>query len=215
MDWQVDQLSERDIYKLLVNTVLPRPVALVTTRDASGGFNAAPFSFFNVMGSEPPIVALGIEAHTERPDGLKDTVRNIESSGEFVVNLVDESLVDAMNVCGVDFPAEVDEAALAGLTPVPSAQLKTPRIAESPVQLECRLHTTLLIGPRRRLVVGEIVHLHIRDDIVNERLHIDPDRLGLVGRLHGNGWYTRITDRFQAQKRTREDWQRTTGSTPP
>lgn len=213
MDWQADQLSEREIYKLLVNTVLPRPIALVTTRDAGGRFNAAPFSFFNVMGSDPPIVALGIEANPERPDGLKDTARNIERSREFVVNLVDEALVDAMNVCGVDFPAEVDETALAGLTLVPGAQLRTPRIAESPVQFECRLHTTLLIGPGRRIVIGEIVHLHVRDGIVNERLHVDPDRLGVVGRLHGNGWYTRIKDRFQAEKPTRENWQRPAGRT--
>lgn len=208
MDWRADQLSERDIYKLLVNTVLPRPIALVTTVDAHGGVNAAPFSFFNVMGSEPPIVALGIEAHPDRPDGLKDTARNIARSGEFVVNLVDEALVGAMNVCALDFPAETDETSLAGLTLVPGRQLKAPRIAESPVQLECRQHTTLLIGPKRHLVIGQVVHLHIRDDIVNERLHIDPDRLGLVGRLHGNGWYARIADRFQAPRPTLENWQR-------
>src|SRR5450830_996950 len=92
MDWRMDQLSERNIYKLLVSTVLPRPIALVTTCNANGGINAAPFSFFNVMGSEPPIVALGIEANPDKQDGLKDTARNIACSSEFVVNLVDEAL---------------------------------------------------------------------------------------------------------------------------
>ena len=115
-----------------------------------------------------------------------------------------------MNVCGVDFPADIDETLLAGLTLVPSTQLRAPRIAESPVQLECRQHTTLLIGPKRRLVIGEVVHLHIRDDIVDEHLHIDLDRLGLVGRLHGNGWYCRIKDRFQAPRSTLENWLRMT-----
>lgn len=215
MDWRADQLSERDIYKLLVNTVLPRPIVLVTTCDANGGFNAAPFSFFNVMDSEPPIVAFGIEASPDKPDGLKDTERNIAQSGEFVVNLVDEALVDAMNVCAMDFSSDIDEISVAGLTMATSQQVRAPRIAESPVQLECRQHTTLLIGPKRHLVIGEVVHLHIRDDIVDERLHIDPDRLGLVGRLHGNGWYCRIADRFQAPRPSLENWLRMTKDKSP
>lgn len=210
MDWRTDQLSERDIYKLLVNTVLPRPIALVTTCDAKGRFNAAPFSFFNVMGSEPPIVAIGIEANQNNLDGLKDTARNIAQSGEFVVNLVDEALVNAINVCAVDFSSDIDEISVAGLTMADSKQVRVPRIAESPVQLECRQHTTLLIGPNRHLVIGEVVHIHIRDDIVDERFYVDPDRLGLVGRLHGNGWYSRITDRFQAPRPNLENWLQTT-----
>lgn len=206
MDWRVDQLSEREVYKLLVSTIVPRPIALVTTRNANGVSNAAPFSFFNILGSEPPIVALGLEANAQKQDGLKDTARNIADNGEFVVNLVDEALARSMNICGIAFPDGVEEAKVAGLTLVPGKQVLPCRIAESPVQLECRLHTNLAIGPRRQVVIGEVVHIHIRNDIVDQNLHIDLDRLNVIGRLHGSDWYVRTTDRFQSPKLSIENW---------
>jgi flavin reductase (DIM6/NTAB) family NADH-FMN oxidoreductase RutF len=206
MDWAAADLPERDLYKLLVNTVLPRPIALVTTIDAQGRANAAPFSFFNVFSHAPPLVVLGIEGR----DGtapLKDTMRNIRATGSFVVNLVDRALVEAMQVCAIDFPGEVDEIAAAGLATAPSVSAAAPRLTASPVQLECRETVSLSLGTRHRnLVVGEIVHLHIRDGIVDERLHVDIDKLDLVGRLHGADWYVTLRDRFQAPRQTLDGW---------
>ena len=206
MDWAAADLPERDLYKLLVNTVLPRPIALVTTIDAQGRANAAPFSFFNVFSHAPPLVVLGIEGR----DGtapLKDTMRNIRATGSFVVNLVDRALVEAMQVCAIDFPGEVDEIAAAGLATAPSVSAAAPRLTASPVQLECRETVSLSLGTRHRnLVVGEIVHLHIRDGIVDELLHVDIDKLDLVGRLHGADWYVTLRDRFQAPRQTLDGW---------
>ena len=206
MDWAASDLGERDLYKLLVNTVLPRPIALVTTVDAEGRANAAPFSFFNVFSHAPPLVVLGIEGRSGAAP-LKDTMRNIRETGGFVVNLVDRAMVAAMQVCAIDFPSEVDEIAAAGLDIAASAKVAAPRLTASPVQLECRETVSLSLGTRHRnLVVGEIVHLHIRDGIVDERLHIDIDKLDLVGRLHGADWYLGLGDRFQEPRRTLDDW---------
>lgn len=206
MDWRTDELTERQIYKLLVNTVLPRPIALVTTRSTEGVVNTAPFSFFNVMSSEPPIVALGLEGDTMAADCLKDTTRNILATREFVVNLVDKPLAEAMSVCGVSFPTGQAEHEHAGLDTVPSVQIAPPRIAQSPVQFECRLHTTLEIGPHRHIVIGEIVHMHCRDDILTDKGHIDIDALNPIGRIHGTDWYVDMKSRFQSTKYTLDSW---------
>jgi flavin reductase (DIM6/NTAB) family NADH-FMN oxidoreductase RutF len=206
MDWRTDELTERQIYKLLVNTVLPRPIALVTTRSTEGVINTAPFSFFNVMGSEPPIVALGLEGDTKAADCLKDTTRNILATREFVVNLVDKPLAEAMSVCGVSFPAGQAEHEQAGLDTLPSVQIAPPRIAQSPVQFECRLHTTLEIGSHRHVVIGEIVHMHCRDDILTDKGQIDIDALNPIGRIHGTDWYVDMKSRFQSTKYTLDSW---------
>ncbi len=208
MDWAASDLSERDIYKLLVNTVLPRPIALVTTVDGQGRANAAPFSFFNVFSHAPPLVVLGVEGREPGEMPLKDTMRNIRATGTFVVNLVDRPLVEAMTVCAINFPSDIDEIQAAGLVTVPSRQVAAPRLAASPVQLECRETVSLSLGTRdRNLVVGEIVHVHIRDGLVDERLHVDVDKLDLVGRLHGADWYVTTRDRFQVPRQTLETWQ--------
>lgn len=206
MDWRTDELTERQVYKLLVNTVLPRPIALVTTRSVERVVNTAPFSFFNVMGSEPPIVALGLEGDANAADYLKDTTRNILATREFVVNLVDKPLAEAMSVCGVPFPPGQPEHEHAGLDTVPSMQVAPPRIAQSPVQFECRLHTTLEIGPHRHVVIGEIVHMHCRDDILTDKGHIDIDALNPIGRIHGTDWYVDMKSRFQSTKYTLDTW---------
>lgn len=207
MHWATSELSERNLYKLLVNTVLPRPIALVTTVDANGRTNAAPFSFFNVFSHAPPLVVLGIEGRSPDEAPLKDTMRNIRATGAFVVNLVDRALVEAMNICAIDFPAEMDELAAAGLVPEASRQVSAPRIASSPVQLECRETVSLSLGTRNRnLVVGEIVHLHVRDGLVDENFHVDVDGLDLVARLHGADWYTTTRDRFQVPRQSFEAW---------
>ncbi|WP_436149266.1 flavin reductase family protein [Bosea sp. LjRoot90] len=208
MDWAAADLAERDLYKLLVNTVLPRPIALVTTVNAEGRANAAPFSFFNVFSHAPPLVVLGIEGRVGGAP-LKDTMRNIRATGCFVVNLVDRALVEAMQVCTIDFPDDVDEIAAAGLATAPGVSIAAPRLAASPVQLECRETVSLSLGTRNRnLVVGEIVHIHIRDGIVDERLHVDIDKLDLVGRLHGADWYVTLRDRFHAPRLTFDGWRR-------
>ncbi|CAM5221087.1 hypothetical protein ARD30_05820 [Bosea thiooxidans] len=215
MDWAPGDLAERDLYKLLVNTVLPRPIALVTSVDAGGRANAAPFSFFNVFSHAPPLVVLGIEGRDNAPSPLKDTMRNIRKTGSFVVNLVDRAMVEAMQICAIDFPGEIDEIEAAGLATAPSITIAAPRLAASPVQLECRETVSLSLGTRHRnLVVGEIVHLHIRDGIVDERLHVDIDKLDLVGRLHGADWYLGLGDRFQEPRQTLAGWRERTQTTP-
>jgi flavin reductase (DIM6/NTAB) family NADH-FMN oxidoreductase RutF len=207
LDWATGDLTDRNLYKLLVNTVLPRPIALVTTVDAQGNVNAAPFSFFNVFSHAPPLVVLGIEGREPAEVPLKDTMRNIRATGTFVVNLVDRALVEAMTVCAIDLPADIDELAAAGLPAAPSRQVAAPRITASPVQLECRETVSLSLGTRHRnLVVGEIVHLHVRDGLVNENFHVDIDQLDLVGRLHGSDWYVTTRDRFQVPRQSLDTW---------
>ena len=200
-----DQTPPRDRYKLLTSLVVPRPIALVSTLDAAGRVNAAPYSFFNVFSQEPAICVLGIERRSENE--LKDTAAHIERSGEFVVNLVDEDLAPAMNVCATDFPAGYSELEPAGLTIAASTRIATPRIAEAPAALECRNHSTMMLGPARRLVIGEILAVHIRDSLVDaERLYIDHQRYRPVGRLTGGGYCT-TTDTFKLERETFAAWQ--------
>lgn len=207
MDWKISDLADRDVSRLLLNTVVPRPIALVTTHGSNGAVNAAPFSYFNVMSAHPPVVAIGIDGNPSSTDGMKDTTRNIVNGSQFVINLVDEALIRSMNLCGIEFPPGVDETVAAGLALVASVQVAPPRVAGSPVQFECRLHTLVPIGPVRYVILGEIVHIHVRDDIIDEQMHIDPDRLNLVGRMHGDGWYTRTTDRLQNPRVSYANWQ--------
>lgn len=206
MDWAASDLDDRTLYKLLVNTVLPRPIALVTTVDADGVMNAAPFSFFNVFSHVPPLVVLGIEGRDDRAP-LKDTMANIRHTGSFVVNLVDRGMVEAITRCAIDLPREIDELQEAGLTPRSARKVAAPLIEQSPVQFECRETVSLSLGTRNRnLVVGEIIHLHIRDGLVDERYHVDIDALDLVGRLHGADWYVTTHDRFQVPRISLDEW---------
>lgn len=206
MDWDTESLTRSQVSKLLHSTVVPRPIALVTTLDTQGRVNAAPFSFFNVMCTAPALIALGIDGSETTTDHLKDTTRNIRDRGEMVVSLVDESLVAAANVCAIEVPPGIDETAMAKLALLPSVQVAPPRIAASPVQFECRLKTLIPVTAGRSIIIGEIVHIHVRDELVDADFHIDVERLGLVGRMHGNGWYTRTGDRFQVKRIPVEDW---------
>ena len=146
MHFDLARLAPSDAYKLLVSTVVPRPIALTTTVDLAGHVNAAPFSFFNAVSSIPPVVVLGISAGDSAGDGWKDTERNIRETGEFVVNLVDEALAERMNICDVPFPTDVSELEMAKLHPVASVEVKPPRIAEAPVSFECKRITGLSLG---------------------------------------------------------------------
>src|SRR5438093_13365215 len=154
MHFDLAAIPTSDAYKLLVSTVVPRPIALATTVDAAGRVNAAPFSFFNAVSSVPPVVVLGISPGAGTDDGYKDTERNIRDTGEFVVNLVDEAIAERMNGCAVDFPNGIGELEHAELHPVPSVGVRPPRIAESPVSFECRRTTGLALRPRSTLEVG-------------------------------------------------------------
>ena len=183
MDWDFAGLPVAQRYKLLVALVIPRPIAFVSTRSMGGIDNAAPFSFFNVMGEEPPIVVLSMD---RRADGSrKDSARNILETREFVANMVDEPLLERMHRCSVSFPPEVSEFAATGLTPAAATKVAAPRIAEAPVSMECRLHTHLPFD-KRDLLVGEIVWLHVRDGIVDPAtLRVAPE-YAPVGRLYAN-----------------------------
>lgn len=189
-------LKPLDQYKLLASTVVPRPIAWVVSLNAAGRLNAAPFSFFNVFGAGPPILCIGVGAR--RPGDYKDTGENIRQTGEFVVNLVAHDNAEAMNVTAIEFGPEIDELAEAKLTTLPSFKVRPPRIAESPVAMECLRHSIIEFGPDRALVIGEVVAMHVRDDAVidAERCHVDTPKLDLIGRMHGGGWYSRTTERF-------------------
>jgi flavin reductase (DIM6/NTAB) family NADH-FMN oxidoreductase RutF len=188
------QFADR-AYPLLVSLVVPRPIALVTTISAEGKVNAAPFSFFNVLGAEPPIVAF---APGDRDDGTpKDTALNIRATHEFVVNLVDESIAGAMNQCAASLPYGENELARAGLTAAPSSAVKPPRIAEAPASLECAEWGTLQIG-NNRVVIGVVKRLHLREELFNaEKKRINTEKLFLIGRMAAPHWYCRTRDRFE------------------
>ncbi|MGX9965788.1 flavin reductase family protein [Roseomonas sp. F4] len=199
MLFDLDALPAASRYKLLTSTVVPRPIAWVVTQDTAGVMNAAPYSFFNVFGADPPIVALGIG---NRPSGsAKDTGANIAATGEFTVCLVREDALPAMNITAADFPKGVDEVAAAGLATLPSTKVRPPRLAASPVALECTLFKTVELGSHS-LVLGLVRAMHIVESAVMdvERCYIDSPALGLVGRMHGAGWYTRTSDRLEMKR---------------
>ncbi len=205
MHFDLERIPAGEAYKLLVGTVVPRPIALTTTVDQEGRVNAAPFSFFNAVSSNPPVVVLGISPGGG--DGYKDTERNIRDSGEFVVNLVDEALAERMNICAVDFPPEIGELDMAALEPLPSVAVRPPRVAASPVSFECRRITGLSLGARSMLEVGRVIHIHIRDDLVDpQKLYVATERMRLIGRMHGRGWYARTSDLFEMNRISFAEW---------
>ncbi|HMR32578.1 MAG TPA: flavin reductase family protein [Geminicoccaceae bacterium] len=200
------ELSARERYKLLIGTVVPRPIALVTSCDADGRVNAAPYSFFNCLSADPPILALGVE---NRGLAFKDTTRNIRETEEFTVNIVSDAIMDAMNVCAVPFAPEVDELAAAGLTPVPGSRVRCPRIGESPAALECRRYLALSIGKSREIVLGEVLAVHLREDIVDPvKLYVDHAGLDAIGRMGGHG-YARTRDYFDLPTMSVDEWRST------
>jgi flavin reductase (DIM6/NTAB) family NADH-FMN oxidoreductase RutF len=182
-------------YQLLASLVTPRPIAFVTTLSPDGKVNAAPFSFFNLLGANPPILGL---CPGDRDDGTpKDTARNIRLTHEFVVNLVDESIAEAMNKCAASLPYGENELEHAGLHSMKSSTVRPPRIAESPASLECAEWGTLQIGDNR-LVIGLIKRVHVRDGIFDaEKKRIYTDRLFTIGRMASPHWYCRTRDRFE------------------
>ncbi len=207
MRYDLDQVAEPIAYKLLAATTIPRPIAWVVTKARDGGLNAAPYSFFNVMGSNPPTLALGIMGDPKR--GFKDTAQNILDTGEFVVNLVPERLVQKMNLTSADAPRGVDELAFAELETLPSTHVAPPRIAESPVSYECRALSSVVTGPNQVVVIGRVLAVHIEDRFLldADRAHIDTNALELVARSFGSD-YVRTRDTFSLARPT---WAQLTG----
>jgi flavin reductase (DIM6/NTAB) family NADH-FMN oxidoreductase RutF len=206
MLFEFDNTPSENIYKLLVSTVVPRPIAWVTTQDVDGSVNAAPFSFFNAVSGNPPVVAIGIGGRG--PGDVKDTGGNIRRTGQFVVNLVSNALAEKMNITAIDFDKEVNELAEAGLHTAPSSRVKPPRIAESPASFECERLVIVEVGVDRAVVLGKVVAIHVADEFVldAQRCYIDTPKLDLIGRMHGRGWYARTTDRFDLPRIDVADW---------
>ena len=173
-------MPARDVYRFLISAVVPRPIAFVSTASAAGVTNLAPFSYFNAVSSEPPLVTIAI---SDRPDDPKDTLRNIRETREFVVNVVSEPLLDAMVRTAGEWPKTTSEFGLSGLTPAPSERVRPPYVAESPLQLECVLHSEIPLG-NSLLVVGEVILARVRDDVLTDG-RVDPTKLAPVGRLGG------------------------------
>ena len=201
MQINLQALEMREAYKLLTGVIVPRPIGWVSTLNRNGVRNLAPFSFFNGVSIVPPTVSVSIYNAPPGPgrtDGIKDTLRNIKTTGEFVVHIVSESLREAMNVTATDFPPDMDEFAMVGLEAVESEKVRPERIAEAAVAMECRLHGLMPVGRGfggATLVVGEVVLLHLRDDIVNERNHVDIHALQPIARI-GGPEYVFVRDTF-------------------
>lgn len=196
---QLDPKTFDGFYRVLTGVVVPRPIALVSTVSVDGIPNLAPYSFFNAVAQSPPTIVFSSSRHTG-PDGekAKDTLANIEQTGEFVVNVVVDDIAEAMNRTAAEYPADVDEFEIAGLTAVPSSLIGAPRVAESPVNMECRLKQVVPIGEgedEHGLVIGEIVLMHVRDDIINGH-RIDHQKLRPTGRLAGS-MYCRTGDTYE------------------
>jgi flavin reductase (DIM6/NTAB) family NADH-FMN oxidoreductase RutF len=182
-------------YAMLVSLITPRPIAWVTTLDENGAVNAAPFSFFNAFGADPPIIGF---APGDRDDGSpKDTARNIRRTHEFVVNLVDEATAEAMNRTSASLPYGVSELESAGLTAVASSVVGPPRIGEAPASLECDEWGTLEIGGNR-VIIGLVRRVHVRDGLIDpDKLRIRTEHLHVIGRMASPNWYCRTRDRFE------------------
>ena len=217
MLFAIDALTAAQQYKLMVATLVPRPIAWVTTRHPSGGLNCSPFSFFNTFHGEPPVVALGLSARHRDfgkenhgpARGQKDTRTNIGITGEFVVNLVSFELRDAMNITAMEFPPDGDELAAAALETAPSVKVLPPRILRSPVSYECSCFQTIEIGGGATLILGRVLAIHVRDDAILDpaTCQIDATKLDLVARMHGRGWYARTTALFQLPGLNFDEWQ--------
>lgn len=185
------------VYQALIGVVTPRPIAWASTIDAQGRVNLAPFSFFNAFGANPPIVVFSPTLRRDR--SKKDTLLNLEIVPEFVLNVAVERLAEPMNATSKELPPGQSEADEAGLTLQPSSKVRPPRVAESPVHLECRVRQILPIGDgplAANLVIGEVLLIHIEDSVLDPTGHVDPRKLRTIARL-GGSYYCRSTDLFE------------------
>ena len=195
MEFDLEGKDARHAYKLLAGLVTPRPIAWVTTENADGSVNAAPFSFFNCLGTRPPIV--GFAPGDKSPGVPKDTAVNIRRTKEFVINLVDEATAEAMNLTSAELESGESEIDFANLHLNPSSVVRAPRISESPVSLECREWGTLEIG-HNRIVIGLVLRVHAKKGIIDpESLLVDPEQFHPVGRMQVPSGYCRTRERFE------------------
>ena len=190
------QIEERDQYKLMTGSIVPRPIALVTTLGPLGP-NAAPFSLFNMVGSAPCMLMFSVGNQSDGSD--KGTLQNIKHLPEFVVHICNEDIAEKMNICSTDFEHGVNEMERAGFTPLPALKVRPPRIAEAPVQMECRLIKIVDFGTRHHVVFGEVLMFHFHDGIVNKRYHVDVEKLHPIGRLSGS-LYAKVRDPFRMDR---------------
>jgi flavin reductase (DIM6/NTAB) family NADH-FMN oxidoreductase RutF len=199
------ELSPAQRYHLTSSLVVPRPIAWITTLNEDGTVNAAPFSYFQLMGENPPLVVLGIG---RRNDGEpKDTLKNIRRTREFVINLVTEENAESMNLCATDFPPGMSKVETLKLATEPSSLVKPPRLAVSPANFEAREVQTLLIGGNQ-IIMGELLVAHVRDEFIDAKtLRIRTNDMHLIGRLQGGGGgYTRTRDTFEIKRLTYDEW---------
>lgn len=205
------QQSRQDNYKLLIGSIVPRPIAFVTSVNQSGGHNAAPFSFFNIAGVEPPLIMFSCMRKTNGEQ--KDTARNIAGSKEFIVHIVSEEIVEQVNFTSIDAPPEVDELALTDLTTVAGELVQVPRVVEAKIAMECKLYQHVVVGqdalgrPTADIIIGEVVRFHI-DDALYENGRIDLRGLNPMSRLAGL-FYGKVGETFE---RPRPVWDKGTGS---
>lgn len=199
-------MKPADRYELLLGTIIPRPIALVTSISADGALNAAPYSLFSIVSHDPPVVMFSALAHPE--SRLKDTPENIFASREFVINLVSRSMAEAMNITNIDAPPGRNELELANLDTAPSTAIRTPRIATSPVAFECRLLTALSFNSHQAVIFGEVVSAFVSDDLIldADRSVVDTPRLELFGAMHAARWYCATGDRFEMARPTWAQW---------
>lgn len=207
MKFEMDKTPTRQVYNLLIGLVAPRPIAWVTTMDENGRLNAAPFSAYNYLSTHPPIVGLGVADRSGASP--KDTARNIRRTGEFVINVVTEDLLDKMNICATEFPEGVNELEMAGLTTAPSSVVKVPRIAEAHAALECTEFTTMEVG-RSRIILGRVVAMYVEDQFINPAgPYVKSEDLHAVGRMNGLGNYVKTRDAFVTVPRISfEEWEK-------
>lgn len=209
MDFDFSKAAPREIYNLLIGLVAPRPIAWITSLDLDGRLNAAPFSAYNYVCTDPPIVAIGVANLPGEEIVGKDTARNIRNTHEFVINVVSEELAGPMVTCAVDFPPGVNELEMAGLTTEPSLVVKPPRIARAPAALECREFSTTEIG-RSRIVLGQVVSVHVKDEFLDPKgPYIRSEEMHAIGRMNGLGAYVKTRGAFfQVPRLNYEEWRK-------
>lgn len=190
-------LDRRGRHELMMSAVVPRPIAWISTVGADGIFNLAPFSSFTTIGVNPPLIVVSIGP--KRGGEEKDTLRNIRFSKDFVVNVVDENLAKAMNQSSFEYPSNVSEFKEVGLTPVKSDLVKSPRVAESPVNIECKVAQILKLGETGQVIIGEVVLVHVKDELWTGE-YIEPSRLKAVARIGGIQSYCRTRDIFEMER---------------
>jgi flavin reductase (DIM6/NTAB) family NADH-FMN oxidoreductase RutF len=196
MEFDPEKIPARSVYNLLIGLVAPRPIALITSMNEEGRMNAAPFSSYNYLCTDPPVVGIGVMNKPGQDFVPKDTARNIRRTGEFVVNVVTEDLMRQMNVCATDFPEDIDELQMAELETAPSTHVKVPRIAKAHAALECKEFQTIEIG-RSRIVLGRVVGFYIEDQYVDPAgPYVLAEQLHAMGRMNGLGSYVRTRDAF-------------------